>query len=521
MPFHDQTRLERTRPYCLAEILAITARHAGDRPGLIHQDSPLTYRTLFDRMLRVAAFLRLRGVRPGDRVALQSDNRPEFAYITGGVILTGAILVTVNVMYLEEEIRQILEDSGARTFFLLEEFLPRIRSSRTSLATLKDIILIGRSTEGFASLDDALDCEPLEEIAYRSGDDLVLLQYTSGTTGRPKGAMISHKNIVSCLDMMANTRRGGIKDTDVLLLALPLFHCYGLILGLFGCLVYGMTTILVNRFDPVEIFRLIEKYRATIFFGAPTMYIAFVNTPNLDQFDVSSLSKCGSGAAPLPVTILERFREMTGIEIQEGYGLTESSPVVSTNINAEVNRPGTVGYPIPGVQVRIVDERGKDCAIRDVGELIVKGDNIFLGYWNNETATREAIRDGWFHTGDMGSVDEDGYYRIVDRKKDMILVSGYNVYPIEVENVLFQHPMVADAAVVGIPHPYQGESIAAFVVARAGSTPEEQDILKFTRERLAAFKVPKSVVLVDSLPKNRTGKVLKRVLRNHPALQMK
>jgi len=326
--------------------------------------------------------------------------------------------------------------------------------------------------------------------------------------------MLTHRNVVSCLDMMANAKQARLEENDVVLMVLPLFHSYGLILGLFGCTTYGLPMVLVRRFDPVEVFRLIEKHRAKVFFGAPPMYVAFVNTPGLEKFDVSSLVRCGSGAAPLPVPVLEKFRQLTGVEIMEGYGLTESAPTISSNGNADVTRPGTVGKPLDGIEVRIVDDEGRDVPAAEVGELLARGDNIFVGYWNNPEATREAIRDGWFHTGDMARMDEDGYITIVDRKKDMILVSGYNVYPVEVENVLFRHPEVADAAVIAVPHPYQGESVLAMVVPRPGESPTEQEIIQFVKEHLAAFKAPKHVLFVESLPRNRTGKVLKQVLRD-------
>jgi long-chain acyl-CoA synthetase len=243
------------------------------------------------------------------------------------------------------------------------------------------------------------------------------------------------------------------------------------------------------------------------------MYVAFVNTPGLDKFDISSLDRCGSGAAPLPVAVLERFRQLTGLEIIEGYGLTESSPTICTNANAPACQPGTVGKPLPNVEVRIVDKDGQDVPPGEIGELIARGDNIFTGYWNDEAATREALRDGWFYTGDMARMNDQGYFSIVDRKKDMVIVSGYNVYPVEVENVLFRYPGIADAAVIGIPDSYQGESVMAVIVPRPGTEVTEEAVIAFLTARLAAFKVPKHVAFVESLPKNRAGKVLKRVLR--------
>jgi long-chain acyl-CoA synthetase len=513
MRLYDRTLPLRKYPHSLTEIMEITAQVVPERTALIHEQESISFATLLERMKRLASFLRDRGIQPGDRIALQVDNRPEFAYITGGVLMSGAVLVAMNVMYLEDEIRYILQNSGARVLFTIDALAGRALAVRGDLPALEDVIVIGGSRQGCTAFETVASWAPGDEIRYPRGNDLALLQYTSGTTGRPKGAMLTHKNVVSCLDMMANVKQSRLKEGDVVLLVLPLFHCYGLILGLFGCTTFGSTTVLVNRFDPVEIFRLFEKHRVTVFYGAPPMYVAFVNAPGLDKFDISSLERCGSGAAPLPVAVLERFRQLTGVEITEGYGLTESSPTICTNANAEVCRPGTVGKALPQVEVRIVDHDGRDVAPGEIGELVARGDNIFVGYWNNEPATREALRDGWFYTGDMARMDENGYFSIVDRKKDMVIVSGYNVYPVEVENELFRHAGIADVAVIAVPDPYQGESVMAVIVPRAGAELTEEEVIAFLKARLATFKVPKHVAFVDSLPKNRTGKVLKRVLR--------
>ena len=513
MRLHDRMKPMRVLGRSLAEIFDIVARIAPAKRALLYEDQSISFAELTNRMRRIAGYLAERGIRPGDRVALQIDNRPEFAYAAGGILLAGGVMVAMNVMYLEDEVRYILENSGARMLFALDRLAGRALASRGGLPALEEVVVIGEAREGCNPFAEALGHAPAGRNELRNGADLALLQYTSGTTGRPKGAMLTHGNIVSCLDMMAAVRQVRVDEDDVVLMVLPLFHCYGLIIGLFGCLAYGATTVLVNRFDPEEIFRLFERHRVTVFYGAPPMYVAFVNTPGLDRYDVSRLDRCGSGAAPLPVPVIERFKQMTGISISEGYGLTESAPTISTNSNAEAPRPGTVGMPLDGVEVRIVDASGREVPDGQTGELIARGENIFAGYWNNPEATKEALRDGWFHTGDMARRDADGYISIVDRKKDMVLVSGFNVYPVEVENVLFRHPDVADAAVIGVPDPYQGESVKAVVVPRAGTRPSEEQIIQFLRERLASFKVPRSVTFVDAIPKNRTGKVLKRVLR--------
>jgi long-chain acyl-CoA synthetase len=510
---HERLRPLRTLDRSLTEVIELTARAVPDKPALLFEDESVSYGVVFEHMRRVAGYLIERGLHPGDRVAMHVDNRPEFAYVAGGILLAGGVMVALNVMYLEEEVRYILEDSDARMVFAIEKLASRTRAAASRLPLLEEIVVIGGATAGCTPFAAVLEHAPADGIRHRAGSDVAMLQYTSGTTGRPKGAMLTHANIVSCLDMMTDLERSRAGDDDVVLLVLPLFHCYGLIVGLFGCLAWGSTTVLVNRFDPTEIFGLFEKHRVTVFYGAPPMFVAFVNTPGLERFDVSSLDRCGSGAAPLPVPVLERFERLTGVEILEGYGLTETAPTLTTNGNAATPRAGTVGKPLNGVEIRIVDDAGREVPVGETGELLARGANIFAGYWKNPEATREALRDGWFHTGDMARLDRDGYYTIVDRKKDMIIVSGYNVYPAEVENALFHHPAVADAAVIGVPDPYQGESVKAVVVRRAGSNPTEDEIIAFMRERVAAFKAPRSVAFVEALPKNRTGKVLKRELR--------
>jgi len=345
-------------------------------------------------------------------------------------------------------------------------------------------------------------------------DEVAIIQYTSGTTGKPKGAMLSHNNIIACLNNTTGLPgTPGREEDEIILIVLPLFHSYALNLCINHVFRLAHTMVLVNRFDAERVFSLFEKHGVTIFYGAPPMYHAFVNTSDLDQYDVSKLHSSFSGAAPLAVVILERFRDLTGVEITEGYGLSETSPTLCSNAAGQGNKPGSVGPAIPGVKLRIVDEKNQDVAPGEVGEIVAQGPNIFKGYWNREKETADAFRGGWFHTGDLGRKDEDSYYYIVDRKSDMIIVSGYNVYPIEVENLIMRHPKIMDCAVIGIPDDYQGESVKACVVLNSDETMGVEELIEFCRQHLAAFKSPRHVSFRDSLPKSRTGKVLKRVLR--------
>ncbi len=500
----------------LADVLSVGLSIDGDRVAIYFEERRITYAELDRAANRVANALVDLGVTPGDRVAIHVDNRPEFIEVYQGVMRAGATLVGTNVMYTAEEMAHILADSGAKVVFTRADLTPKIAGLRSSLPELREIVAIGKeATPGVVGYDGfkarAAESRPSIPVDKHA---IAFIQYTSGTTGKPKGAMVSHANVLAVIDNTLDLP--GVPpatEEDVALLVLPLFHAYALNLALNRALLGATPFVLVSRFDAARVFSLMERHRVTVFYGAPPMYFAFVNTPGLEDVDVSSLRLAFSGAAPLPVVILERFRARTGVEICEGYGLSETAPTLCSNAAGPVNKPGSVGPPIPGVQLRLVDEQGRDVAPGEVGEILARGPNVFRGYWKRPAESAEALGGGWFHTGDLGRVDADGYYTIVDRKKDMILVSGFNVYPIEVENVLLRHPKVLDAAVVGVPDEYQGESVKAILVLRPGQSTEPKEIADFCREHLAAFKVPRHVETRAELPKNATGKILKRELR--------
>jgi long-chain acyl-CoA synthetase len=326
--------------------------------------------------------------------------------------------------------------------------------------------------------------------------------------------MLTHANLLANLDQMSQAELLAEGEDDVAFLALPMFHIYALnvILGL--TMRVGATAVLMERFDATGSLEAIERHGVTILFGAPPMFIAWLNTPGVERFDLSRVRIAISGAAPLPGAVLEDFRRKLGITIWEGYGLTETAPGVTSNAMGSEAKPGSIGKPLPGVEVRIVDASGDDVEDGDPGEIIVRGPNVFRGYWRLDEATAEVIRDGWFHTGDVGYADADGYIFLVDRKKDLIIVSGFNVYPREVEEAIFRHPKVADVAVVGIPHPYTGEAVKAFVVLKPGETTTEEELTDFCRRSLARFKSPQVIEFVSELPHLPTGKVLRRLLRD-------
>jgi long-chain acyl-CoA synthetase len=522
-PWLEKCRSMRTKENeTLGDVLEVPLQIEPEKVAIHSEGLAISYRELDTMANRVASALTEAGIRTGDRIAIHIDNRLDFVVIFLGVMRAGGILVPTNVMYTREELEHILDDSRARILFTLDRFAEKLAGSASRLDRLEKIIEVGSpALEGSLAFDEFLARSGGERPRVSvSPDDVAIIQYTSGTTGRPKGAMVSHFNVLRLIENLAElpglTKRG---QDDVTLAVLPLFHSYALNLVINQAFVTAQSLVLVNRFDAATIFELIEKHRVTLFYGAPPMFHAFVNTPGLDKYDTSSLRGAYSGAAPLPVVILERFRELTGVEICEGYGLSETSPTLTSNAAGPVNKPGSVGPAIPEVTLRIVDENDQDVPSGQVGEIIARGPNIFKGYWNREKETQEAMRGGWFHTGDMGRIDEDGYYYIVDRKKDMIVVSGYNVYPIEVENVIMRHPKVVDAAVIGVPDDYQGESVKAVVLVKKGETISLDELTAYCRERLAAFKVPRYLSVRESLPKSSTGKVLKRELRTLEALR--
>jgi long-chain acyl-CoA synthetase len=500
----------------LAELVRDVSRREGAKPALIFADQPISYADLDTRIERAANGLAWRGVAHGDRVALLVPNIPEFVIAYYAILRCGGIVVPINVLYKAEEIAYILQDSEAKAFILFSSLAAQGIGGAAKTPSVLQVIVVGDTApDGTTSWELLTDASSPERAPVRvNPGDIATICYTSGTTGHSKGAMLTHRNLISNCEQLDRTDPGYAKSSDVLLVVLPLFHIYAMNCALNAFLRAGATIVLVPRFDPVSVLEQIQKHRCNFFHGAPPMYIAWVNTPTLGDYDLSSVRVAFSGAAPLPTQILDRFRTVTGVEIVEGYGLTEASPVTHSNCAAAVTKAGTVGPPIPGVEVRLVDEEDHDVAVGAPGEIICRGENITVGYWRNPEATAEALRDGWFHTGDIATIDEDGYYRIVDRKKDMIDAGGFKVWPREVEEVLFRHPAVREAAVVGMPDAYSGERPMGYIALKEGETVTEEALIAYCQEHLATFKVPCLIKFRDELPKLPTGKVLRRVLRD-------
>ena len=504
----------------LAELIEDVAREDGERTAIIFQDQPISYAQLDALVERAADGLAARGVAQGDRVALLLPNIPPFIVAYYAVARLGAIAVPLNLLYKADEIAYVLNDSEAKALIAFEGFYAQAAEAVKRAPSVEQVVVVGQGDastcpEGTTAWSALVDgSAPKRRAATVRPEDVAVVCYTSGTTGRSKGAMLTHRNFIANCEQCDQAKGFAFGESDRILLVLPLFHIFAMNVGMNAGLRGGSTLILIVRFEPLPVLEQIQRHRATIFLGAPPMYVAWVNTPQLGDYDLSSLRMVVSGAAALPVQILRRFEEVTGVQIMEGYGLTETSPVSHGNFAApKGSRPGTIGWPIPGMECRLVDDQDNDVGPGQEGEIVLRGENVMAGYWRKPAETAEAMRGGWFHTGDIATVDEEGYYAIVDRKKDMINAGGFKVWPREVEEVLFRHPAVREAAVVPMPDEYVGERPLAYVALKEGQEATGEELIAYCRERLASFKAPARVEFRPELPKLPTGKVLRRVLR--------
>lgn len=500
----------------VSDIVAESAAARPEHPALVFHERAATYRELDALVDRTAATLSGLGLGKGDRVALLLGNIPEFVHALHGTFRAGAVAVPLNVMLTPEELGYVLADAGARAAVVGIDLVPAVLAVRDRLASLDHVLVVGPppTPPGTTSLDELLDRAGAPPEVEVGPEDPALLGYTAGTTADPKGAVLTHGNLLANLDQLREVPALRGAASDVVLLVLPLFHIYGLNAALNVVLREGATGVLVERFHPVESLRLVERHGVTVLFGVPQMYAAWLRAARDEPFDLSSVRLAVSGAAPLPTEVLRGFRERFGCVIWEGYGLTETSPVVTTNGLADEPRGGSIGLPLPGTEVRLIDEDGTDVVDGDPGELLVRGPNVFSGYWGRPEETEEAFVEGWFRTGDVAYRDEQGFLFLVDRAKDLIIVSGFNVFPREVEEAIAAYPKVAECAVVGVPDERTGEAVKALVVPRRGVSLSEEEILEHCRGSLARFKLPRVVEFVESLPKHVTGKVLRRVFRS-------
>ena len=497
----------------LAHNLARTAERHGDRPAIILDDFRLSYEEMEFSVRQLAGWLRSQGVGEGDRVALMLPNVPSFPVIYYATLRLGAVVVPMNPLFRRREIQFYLEDSGARLIVAM----PGDDVRAAAEATGAQVMEIGpRGLSSWVHGEDAT--APVEEVVERSGDDTAVILYTSGTTGRPKGAELTHDNLRTNLLATTETLLH-LDDSDVVMGCLPLFHVFGMTCGLNIAVATGAALTMIPRFDPAKALEVMARDLVTVFEGVPTMYGAMLAAAGAMESppDLSSLRLAVSGGASLPLEVMRRFEETFDAVILEGYGLSETSPVASFNHPDKERKAGSIGTPIRGVEMKLVATDGSDVEPGDtetIGEICIRGENIMKGYWQQPDATAAVVdEEGWFHSGDLARRDGDGYYYIVDRKKDMIIRGGLNVYPREIEELLYEHPAVAEAAVIGVPHAELGEEVAAYVVLKPDASATEDELVEHVRSQVAPYKYPRTVTLIPELPKGATGKILKRELR--------
>ncbi|WAA11626.1 long-chain-fatty-acid--CoA ligase [Fervidibacillus halotolerans] len=526
----------------LQQMLKNTAEKYPEKIAIHFNGKELTYRELYESALRFAGYLKMIGIEKGDRVAIMLPNTPQSFISFYGILFAGGIVVQTNPMYTEREIAFQMKDSGAKTIIALDILYPRIMKVKKEtdlkhiiVAKIKEYLPFPKNvvypfiqkkqygisvkvehrgdTHLFSNImKGPMMDDPLIKVNFK--EDIAILQYTGGTTGFPKGVMLTHQNLASntrmCVEWLYKLKEG----EEVILGALPLFHVYGMTTVMILSIMQGNKVVLIPKPTPDLLLKTIQSQRPTVFPGAPTMYIGLINYPDIEKYDLSSIDSCISGSAPLPVEVQNKFEQLTGGKLVEGYGLTETSPVTHANLLWDGKRvKGSIGIPWPDTDAEIRSlETDEPLPPGEVGELVIRGPQVMKGYWNRPEETKQTLKDGWLYTGDMGYMDEEGYFYIVDRKKDMIIASGFNIYPREIEEVFYEHPAVQEVVVVGVPDPYRGETVKAFIVLKEGAKATEEEFNEFARKHLAAYKVPRLYEFRDELPKTTVGKILRRQL---------
>ncbi|MDQ1001283.1 long-chain acyl-CoA synthetase [Neobacillus niacini] len=524
------------------QYLINAAKSFPEKTAIHFMGKEMTYKELYDEALSFAGYLQQIGISKGDRVAIMLANTPQSVISYFGVLMAGGIVVQTNPLYTERELEYQMKDSGAKAIITLDILYPRASKvmPQTNLqhiivTAIKDYlpfpknlvypfiqkkqygIVVNVKHEGNTHLfKEIVKIKPkkLVEYDFDFEEDVALLQYTGGTTGSPKGVMLTHRNLVANSSMCTAWLYKSKPGEESVLGIVPFFHVYGMTIIMILSVMQAYKMIILPKFDALITLKTIQKQRPTLFPGAPTIYIGLLNHPDLKKYDLSSIDSCLSGSAPLPVEVQEEFEAITGGKLVEGYGLTESSPVTHANFLWDRERiKGSIGVPWPNTEVRIVSiDDGEDMPVGEIGEIIIKGPQVMKGYWNRPEATEETIKDGWLYTGDLGYMDDKGYFYVVDRKKDMIIAGGFNVYPREIEEVLYEHPDVLEAVAAGIPDPYRGETVKAYVVLKEGSKISSDDLNQYARKYLAAYKAPRLYEFREELPKTAVGKILRRTL---------
>jgi long-chain acyl-CoA synthetase len=482
-----------------------------EKEAIVFGSDCITYAQLYEQAYRLSSALKeIANLHKGERVALFLPNRPEFVISYYAVVGLGAIAVSLNVMLKRDEVKFILNDSEAKILITSSRLLDQVPDVNETPSLKKILCIDNADRAGIIGIDTLSTRAPaVGSAAELAQDEGAAILYTSGTTGKPKGALLSHGNLIS--NVAATVHHTQMSPNDRLICYLPLFHCFGQNFIMNASISCGATLVLHERFQPDEILDSMKSNRVSMFFGVPPVYLRFLTVPKIEEH-FRQVRYCFTAAAPIPVTVACQWREQVGQTIYEGYGLTETSPFASYNHDVHY-REGSVGTPIKSVEMKVVDPAGHALPPGEQGEIAIKGPNVMLGYFRRPEETAEVMRDGWFLTGDIGKMDRDGYFYLVDRAKDMINLSGFKVWPREVEEVLLQHPSLSEIGVVGIADPVCGEAVKAFVVLKQGRSISEQELIDYARERMAAYKAPRYVEFIDALPRNPAGKVLKRELR--------
>ncbi|PKR78300.1 long-chain fatty acid--CoA ligase [Halalkalibacillus sediminis] len=506
----------------LSDQLSLTAKDNLSKPAYIFNGEETNYQTLEGSVTKFASSLKALGYKKGDHIGLVVGNTPHFVIGLYGALRLGLTVIPINPIYTADEISYIVNNGDVKGIITLDVLFEKFEKMSESIPDVKNYIV------GETKPDSSFESSPLKEKTYSftelvqkgslelerpvlNDDDTAVILYTSGTTGKPKGAMLTHKNIFSNAKDTAEYLN--INANDRVIAALPMFHVFCLTVALNAPLVNGATVLIVPQFSPEAVFKITREHQATVFAGVPTMYNYLLQYPNEDEKDFSNIRLCISGGASMPVALLEKFEQHFDVQISEGYGLSEASPVTCFNPLDRPRQAGSIGKSIINVENKVVDENGNELPPGQVGELIVRGPNVMKGYYKMPEETQASIKDGWLYTGDMAQTDEEGYFYIVDRKKDLILVGGYNVYPREVEEVLYSHEQISEVAVIGEPDEDLGEAVVAFVVCNDENVTED-DLNELCKTKLAKYKIPKKIEFLEELPKNTTGKILRRSLRD-------
>jgi long-chain acyl-CoA synthetase len=544
------SRVPRTLEFpeqCLPALVERNAQKLSKNIATEFFGAKLTYGAFWKQVLSLANGLHLMGVKHGTKVAVMLPNCPQAVIAYYATLWLGGVVVMTNPMYVEREMEHQWKDSETEILVVLDHLYPKIEKvlpltgiRKVIVTGIKDYLplhlkflypLKAKKQKLFMAVPYDSKTLNFSQVIKSSSptpppctvrlDDLALLQYTGGTTGVAKGVMLSHRNILANVMQISAWFPELQFGRERFLSILPFFHVFGMTVGMNMALYTGCTAILVPRFEINEFLKILHKSKPTLFPGVPTIFVALVNRPDIKSYDLSSIRFCITGSAPMPVEVLRKFESLTGSIIIEGFGLTESSPVVHCNPIQGARKPGSIGIAVPDTDCRIVDmDMGSsEVPLGEAGELTVRGPQVMQGYWKMPEETANALRDGWLYTGDIATMDEDGYVYIVDRKKDMIIAGGFNIYPREIDEVLYEHPKILDAVTVGIPDPYRGETVKAFVVAKPGESLTEEDVIKFCKSKLAAYKVPRSVEFRESLPKTAVGKILRKELRREALRQ--